>query len=506
MTTIDLGDLRTGAVLGRGGQAEVIAAATSSGESFAFKRYHAQQLANGEQVRRKLTSMLAHPPADPTASYGHTSIAWPRHLVVASGDVVGFLMDTLGEPHLTIPDVRDEAGRSAASVSFKWGQLLTCARNLCSAVAALHDVGAAWGDLNEGNIAIYPDGLVTLLDIDACAWRNDGDYFESAGVGVEEFMAPERFLSDAAVTPEGDCWALAVAVHLILMEGFHPFLFVPPDLDRSPSMEERVTGGMSPLLNNELVAPLLAPAIDTLPPNLLDAMRGTFGRGRGDPLSRTTALQWVEALDTARQRIKTCSTGHEFGGHLDACPWCDLDARRHARRTGNQVRLDPDKRADLAGSAPPFIQPPPASSTPDLDTGEPAAGPIAPSDGPAPASPWRWWGLAFVTAVVALVGSVALTQQTFDARSFVFPLVSIGFLAVFHSEAEHPTGPGLFHLAGLGASVALLLDVVPSSWMHGDRIAIAAILPVLGHLMATGMNTLRAKRHARRRRIRGTIE
>ena len=482
MTTIDVADLELGPVLGRGGQAEVVEAATTVGATFAFKRYNERQLQNASELRRKLASMLDHPPDDPTASFGHTSIAWPRHLVVASGDFVGFLMDSLEEPHLTIPDVRDEAGRRAADVSFGWGQLLTCARNLCSAVAALHEVGAAWGDLNEGNIAIYPDGLVTLLDIDACAWRSADGEFEAAGLGVEEFMAPERFTTSAAVTPEGDCWALAVIVHLILMEGFHPFLFVPPDLDRAPSMEERVTAGMSPLLNRELAPPRLAPDPSTLPPAVVDAFRATFGPGRGEPDRRTTALEWVEILDAASTELATCAFGHVYGRHSMTCPWCELDERRQTRRTGHQVRLDPEDRAHPVVTA---------------EIGDGSARSDQGRSTPAPGRrPWRWLSLAVVSLAVGVVAAVAGSEGTFRAESFAFPTAALAFLAVFHAESERPIRLGFLHLLGLGITGAFLFELVPPERLAADATAVAAIVPVLAHLAAVAVGAVRQRSSA----------
>lgn len=467
MTTIESADLEMGEVLGRGGQALVVSAETSEGTTFAFKRYHDRAAKGSDNTRRKITSMLQHPPTDPTASYGHTSIAWPRHLVVEDGTFVGFLMDTLDEPHLTIPDVRDQAGRQAANVTFGWGELLTCARNLCSAVAALHEVGAAWGDLNEGNVAIYPDGLVTLLDIDTCAWRSDDGSFDSAGVGVEEFMPPERFAVGSEVTAEGDRWGLAVAVHLILMEGFHPFSFVPPDLDQSPSMEERILAGMTPLLNPELLPPPLAPLPEDLPPPIRTALTQTFGVGRSKPEKRTTALEWVTVLDEASRRLAKCEEGHDYGEHLASCPWCDLDARRQARRTGNQVRLDRSEQEDME------------TTTTSTET-------------TTPARPERWWSLALVVCNIALVAAYALAQDMFVARSFLFPTIAIGFLGILHAESRRDGGPGPLHLLSLIATGALVFDVIPSDWLSGDRLAIAAVVPVLGHLVHLAIRALRA--------------
>lgn len=480
MSTIEATQLTVGAVLGRGGQALVVSAATESGDTFAFKRYHDRHGRGVQDAHQKIASMMMHPPDDPTASFGHTSIAWPRHLVMDKGDFVGFLMDTLGEPHLTIPDVRDEAGRRNANVSFGWGELVTCARNLCSAVAALHEVGAAWGDLNEGNVAIYPDGLVTLLDIDACAWRNEDESFDSAGVGVEEFMPPERFVSGGTVTPEGDCWGLAVAVHLILMEGFHPFLFVPPDLDGSPSMEERMVAGMTPLLNSELVPPPMAPQLDVLPDIARQALRRTFGAGRSTPVERTTAAEWVGVLDLIQANLVTCELGHDYSNHLDACPWCELQERRQARRTGNQVRLAPSQHST----------PGPVEDLGDTTTHVTEQG-SAPGNGNGSgttetrrSAPWRWWSLALVVSNVALVGSIAMGTDLFELRMFAFPLLAIAFLTVFHAEADRVPRPGLVHLVSFLGAGALAADLVPENWVAGDRIAIAAILPVVGHLFA----------------------
>src|SRR5262249_20945180 len=112
---------------------------------------------------------IAAPPADPMYGTGHASIAWPvERLLGVDGprDVVGYLMPRVARA-LPVYEVYNPRSRLRLSPLFHQGYLLRTARNLAAAVAALHERDYVVGDLNETNVLVTNQALVTLVDTDS---------------------------------------------------------------------------------------------------------------------------------------------------------------------------------------------------------------------------------------------------------------------------------------------------------------------------------------------------
>jgi len=141
----------------------------------------------------KLEAMLANPPSDPMAAKGHVSIAWPVDLLEAAGNcqVVGFLMPRITGMHEIIKFYNPTL-RYQHSPLFTYAYLHRTARNLATAVRALHARGYVIGDINQKNILVADTALVTLLDTDSfqvCDPRNGA--IHRCLVGTPEFTPPE---------------------------------------------------------------------------------------------------------------------------------------------------------------------------------------------------------------------------------------------------------------------------------------------------------------------------
>jgi DNA-binding helix-hairpin-helix protein with protein kinase domain len=121
----------------------------------------------------KLSLMVSNPPSDPTyALRKHRSISWPSALLYkssAKSEVAGFFMPKLDlkvfQKALLFIDPQDRTARFGGG--FTWKHIVTAATNLSSAVAAIHAQGYCIGDLNESNILIAPNALISLIDCDS---------------------------------------------------------------------------------------------------------------------------------------------------------------------------------------------------------------------------------------------------------------------------------------------------------------------------------------------------
>jgi serine/threonine protein kinase len=216
-----------GAELGRGGEGTVLE--VRGDPSRCIKLYSGQ---TAEPTLGKLSAMIARPPLDPTFSNRrHHSIAWPEQLLFkAPGQTAfaGFLMPRVdGKVFRTaLSYLSPESRVKELGGVFNWRYLYTAAINVASSVGALHEKGYCIGDLNESNLLIAPNALITIIDCDSFQVPDPatGKVYRCL-VGKPEYTAPElqgRY-GEIDRTLATDRFALGVLLFQLLMEGTHPY-------------------------------------------------------------------------------------------------------------------------------------------------------------------------------------------------------------------------------------------------------------------------------------------
>ena len=280
----------------------------------------------------KLAAMIEKPPEDPMAGK-HTSIAWPVDFLFTNDSnprVVGYLMPLVTGMR-PVFDFYNPKTRRQYCPLFNYAYLCRAARNLASAVHALHARGYVIGDVNESNILVSDTTLVTLVDTDSfqvpdpkhnCIWR--------CPVGKPEFTPPElqgRKFADVDRAPEHDLFGMGVMIFQMLMEGTHPFAGKFQGLGDPPPVEQRISSGHFPHGRNGNVPydpPPTGLPFATLNPNLQKLFRQCFVDGHANPKVRPDAQTWRYALQGAEDAMRKCSANdqHFYSGHLGVCPWC----------------------------------------------------------------------------------------------------------------------------------------------------------------------------------------
>lgn len=255
---------------------------------------------------RKLEAMLLNPPVDPMASQGHASIAWPLELVltVASRAVVtGFTMPRVVEMHPII-DYFNPKTRLQRSPLFNYFYLVRTARNLATALRALHERGYVVGDLNECNILVSETALVTLVDTDSFqVWDAREGVLHRCRVGRPEFTPPElqgKSFANLNREPAHDLFGLGTLLFQLLMEGTHPFAGVYGGHGDAPPYPERIGAGHFPHAKNSSVpyTPTpIAPRFDGLHPVVQHLFLRCFWEGHLDPSLRPDTLSWQYGLE-----------------------------------------------------------------------------------------------------------------------------------------------------------------------------------------------------------------
>lgn len=91
-------------------------------------------------------------------------------------------------------------------------------RQIAQALATLHQVGLAHGDVHPDNILLGEDGTGRLIDL-GCAHGLQNDFPECEGllVGSADYWSPEACLSHGFSGPEADVFALGVVLWESLM-------------------------------------------------------------------------------------------------------------------------------------------------------------------------------------------------------------------------------------------------------------------------------------------------
>jgi len=293
------------------------------------KVYHAQRRTS-ERIA-KLQIMVAHPPVNPTEHLNHPSIAWPTELLrdIATNQLVGFVMPRVRQM-LPLSEVYNPRARRRQLPLFNYRYLVRTARNLCAAVQAVHQAGYVIGDLNESNVLVSDQALVTLVDADSFQVRDPqtGVVYRSL-VGKPEYTPPELqgcSFADVDRQPEHDAFALAVLIFRLLMEGFHPFDGVYRGRGEPPELGARIRNGYFPYARGRTgIEPSpLAPPFEMLHPDLQALFVRCFAEGHRNRSVRPRVEDWLEALEGAEDALQQCGQNeqHYYWVHWSGCPWC----------------------------------------------------------------------------------------------------------------------------------------------------------------------------------------
>jgi len=329
--------IELGPEVGKGGEGTVFA--VQGAATLCAKVYHHDKLE--EETNAKLKRMVANPPTDPAGQHsGHRSIAWPQALLYKDKNLrqlVGFTMPRFDGKkfqkalRMFDPDDRNKAFQGGG---FTWQHLLFVARNLSSAVAAIHERDYRIGDLNESNVYVSDEALITILDCDSFQVPDpQGGRTLRCRVGKPEYTAPElqgKQFKDHDRTEATDCFALAVMLFQLMMQGFHPFAARGKLVENAPSTDKKILLGHFAYLPGikGVAPPRGAPPFALLPPELQDLFLRCFHKGHTKPDLRPRAEEWFLVLKEYKdQRFKNaCACKfHRYLDHLgNTCPWCQM--------------------------------------------------------------------------------------------------------------------------------------------------------------------------------------
>ncbi|MCL2165191.1 MAG: hypothetical protein FWH55_12595 [Oscillospiraceae bacterium] len=345
-----------GTPLDTGGEGAIYAL---SGKSNLVAKIYAVH-ARTEARHRKLLAMLNTPM--PTSAL--KQVAWPQDILFKDGEFCGFVMPFIPNGRY----LNELYCISGEYEHLRWQERILIAKNLCAAISEVHRAGQVCGDLNPKNISVHGDNaFVTLLDTDSYHIEDSYGIVYRCEVGLPEYLPIEilkkmdqgQTLNTAPLptfTIESDCFALAIHIFALLMNGCHPFSSAiridegtfgsvaqlrigtdgkgkakPKNSVSNPQPIENIISGNSPFFQNTplLRIPLYSPPLTILPDKMQALFRRAFVEGHSNPSSRPTSTEWFSALSKMEKDLTTCDRNerHQYSTELIECPWCRLETQ-----------------------------------------------------------------------------------------------------------------------------------------------------------------------------------
>ena len=324
-------DIQLGRELGKGGEGTIYEIAGAPDR--VAKIYHSNQPLSEKE--EKLHSMIANPPVRGNAT-SHMAMAWPRELVYKHGRFAGYVMPRVANCH-SIVKIYNPQFRAKHNFLFDWRQLHRTARNLASAIHALHTHHYIVGDMNQSNILVTSSALVVLIDTDSFQVKDKNGKVYGCHVGVPEYTPPELQGKNFACverTEPHDRFALGTLIFQLLMQGYHPFCGRSNDREFSVEGETYlhcIQNGILPFHpNSQFTPPANAPHFDVLHPRVQNLFLRCFVNGHTYPITRPNAQEWIDALTISEQALVNCGSNpvHWHLPQFGHCHWCEPGRKR----------------------------------------------------------------------------------------------------------------------------------------------------------------------------------
>jgi WD40 repeat protein len=340
------------------------------------------------------------------------------------------------------------------------------------------------GDVNESNVLVAEDAIVTLVDTDSFQ-VNDGTTVYRCTVGKPEYTPPELqgvSFRDVDRSVQHDLFGLGVLIYQLLMEGTHPFGGVFRGQGEPPELKERIKAGHFPHGRRGIpYNPMpLAPSFQMLPVALQELFLLCFEQGHGNPAARPTADVWSKALGAAEDDLVRCGVNgqHYYSGHLGVCPWCERAVKLRGRdpfpalgaiRSGQHLK--PTAIGKAVGK--PILKPKPNPPVSKTSTPNPLPSPVITpqvliSTTQIPSQPQ-----STSQPLIAVNALVIEASVSFRHKSIIFLLIQVCYWNDFEWE-------GFLFICFLAFFIAFIIYVVIVIAIKNDVIGLIGSTVFLG--------------------------
>jgi serine/threonine protein kinase len=374
--------------LGGGGEGDIYT--VQQYPQFVAKIYKPDKLTSN--TISKLKALIANCPKYSHAAHIQVPVAFPVDLLCdcQTLKIVGYLMPRVDDVYPT-HQLFNLSDRRQILPSFTYRYLCRTAQNLAAAVHIIHKAGYVIGDINDRNILVSSQALVTIVDTDSFQVPDPASpkMVYTCPVGVGEFIPPELQgkgdFKNIPRKPEHDLFGLAVVIFKILMEGAHPFDGKFTGNGETPPKEERISSGHFPYgqKNVPYEPKPTAPPFDILPHSVQVLFHRCFENGHENPKQRPSAEVWKKTLAIAEMELTSCNANsqHFYSAHLKQCPWCE---RQQTVLGGQDPFPEPGRKSVSTSTSSVQVGSPPLPSPPASPPPTVYSPPPPPQNNPVP--------------------------------------------------------------------------------------------------------------------------
>lgn len=285
--------------------------------------YHLTSLPSCPAYGKHLSSLFSHYPLGALQN----SALWPQTLIFHyqnEKEPIGYLI-----PAFDRTMWREWHECAASHTDFP--TRLRAAKNLTECVKYLHAKGCAAGHLSDRTI-LTNDGQVKLISVDAIAGHT-----KKALLQYAQFSPDRYYHANNDGTPFDpyycDCFALAVLIFMMIMNGSHPFHAVNDKIERDHNESDTPTSTQFPwsacaeVFSYDSVSSFQAifpqnPEYQHLPARLRVMFYRVFSNLQPNTLPNPT--EWYELLTDLKTNALRCTANkaHWYDRHQGYCPRC----------------------------------------------------------------------------------------------------------------------------------------------------------------------------------------
>jgi DNA-binding helix-hairpin-helix protein with protein kinase domain len=315
------GIVTLGRLVGSGGEAEVFEITTMPG--FVAKKYR-KPISVLQQ--NKLRAMLTI-----SNTELHKIAAWPNNTLHEhpNAQACGLIMRKVSGKDIHV--LYSPAQRKQIFPKADWNYLIHAAMNCAAAFDALHKVDVIVGDVNQSNIIVTDDMVVTLIDCDSFQIKINGALYPCE-VGQALYTPPElqnRNFTEVYRTQNHDRFGLAVLIFHLLFMGRHPFsgqYLGKGDMSIEKAIKEHRFAYGSSAGHFQMNPPIHSLKLSDVPKSIGSLFEKAFASTSAISESRPSAIEWFNALNNIAVSMRRCSVdkSHAYGTNLSTCPWCAL--------------------------------------------------------------------------------------------------------------------------------------------------------------------------------------
>ena len=304
------------------------------------KVYAAKIYTNNDHINlEKIQAMIAHSPKDSVIKIDglpYNQFAWPTKIIYSDKKIpIGFLMPLIDLKNSFSLDVFYDKvlfNKLKTSNEIALTFRLAIAKNLCSAIVALHKEGHFFIDLKPQNIRVFKGThAVTLLDCDGFSIKSKSKKYPAELISTD-YISPEATkgnLPPKELGVEQDLYALGVILFQLLNNGTHPFQGISNRKLSTNTNDEKAANGLYP--HGLLAHSRIKPRPQSIHNCWLKTTRKLFEKSFiGNTKQRPSAQMWAKHFEEilSKKYVVRCSTKPNDLTHLRFkdmnCPECYL--------------------------------------------------------------------------------------------------------------------------------------------------------------------------------------